>query len=1032
MKTLFKVPSLNLRQKTLLAVCLTLSGLIGATYIAASTILLKGYARLEEQTTRQTVERTLSVYRKDLNDLNSVTYSWSHWDDAYEFVQQPNQAFLDENFYDEIFSGSRVNFIVFFNSNGRFVYGKGYDLIAKQSIPIPQTLLAFIRNHPNQFQYRQPHQHHAGVVAVPEGILSVSAHAIATSKGEGPVRGTLVIASYLVNNNVNRLSAETRYPLIFHRLADPSHPASAHLQKIHHTLTSPSSILVHSSNNRMISGYVLFPDITGKLSLMLEVIQPRVIYQQGQDSLRYLLIALIILGSAFGILIQWLADRLMCSWEAHRKGEARYQSFINQASEGIVIVDAQTGQFLEGNPAFQGLLGYAAEELLNLTLYDVVVGDRATTSLVLHHASLFAVQGEQHLSITEQQYRHRQGHCITVEVSANRIQYGNRDVFCIVVRDITDRKRAEAALQRSETTSRVLLETIPDLMIRMARDGTYLDFIPAKDFKTLIPFSNMRGQNLFDVLPLDLAQERLYYAEKALKTGTIQVYDFKILVEGEWQYQEARIAPCGEDEVLVIIRNISERKQAEAALRESEQRLTWQANHDELTGLVNRREFARRVEWALNDAIAHLNHHTLCYLDLDQFKIINDTCGHMAGDELLRQVTTLLKANVRSTDVLARLGGDEFGLLLKHCSLEQALKTADVLRQSLQEFRFAWQDKLFTIGVSIGVVAIDNTSRTLSDALSAADTACYAAKNKGRNRVQAYQVDDADLVQHYGEMHWVTRITRALEENRFCLYFQTIMPVAPDGDIGEHYEVLLRMCDESGTIIPPNAFIPAAERYNLMHLIDRWVIKTLFSTQKQHYQNVWRKAQTEHQHYLFTINLSGASINDDHFIPFLHEQFERYQIPPQVICFEITETLAIANLSKALNFMREFKQLGCNFALDDFGSGMSSFTYLKNLPVDYLKIDGAFVKDILDDPTDLVMVEAINRVGHVMGLKTIAEFVENDAILQKLRDIGVDYAQGYGIAKPCPIALPERLGDWEVERSAVALALYPLVANATV
>lgn len=449
--------------------------------------------------------------------------------------------------------------------------------------------------------------------------------------------------------------------------------------------------------------------------------------------------------------------------------------------------------------------------------------------------------------------------------------------------------------------------------------------------------------------------------------------------------------------------------------RESERQLAWQATHDDLTNLVNRREFEHCLEEALQDAKLHGSLYGLCYLDLDQFKIINDTCGHQAGDELLRQVTTLLQAQLSPQDVLARLGGDEFGLLLYQRPIKQVVEIAEQLRRSLQEFRFLWQDKIFSIGVSIGVVAIHQDSPDRDRVLSASDAACYVAKNRGRNRVHVYQADDREVVQQRSEMEWVARLNQALEENRFCLYCQAIAPVVQSDTTGEHYEVLVRLCDESGRLVPPGDFIPAAERYNLMHLIDRWVIRTLFSTQGQHYRQSWERCQRENYHCLYAINLSGASINDDQFIDFLYEQFARHRVPPQVICFEITETVAITHLGRAIQFMRELKHLGCYFALDDFGSGMSSFGYLKNLPVDYLKIDGEFIKDIQDDPTHRAMTGAINQIGHLMGIRTIAEFVEDQGILEHLKVIGVDYAQGYGIAHPQP--LPSRISAPERRKS---------------
>lgn len=439
--------------------------------------------------------------------------------------------------------------------------------------------------------------------------------------------------------------------------------------------------------------------------------------------------------------------------------------------------------------------------------------------------------------------------------------------------------------------------------------------------------------------------------------------------------------------------------------------LSWQASHDTLTGLVNRYEFERQLEEALLTGKLEEEQHTLCYLDLDQFKIVNDTCGHAAGDELLRQITTLLQSRIRVSDTLARLGGDEFGLLLRQCPLNQGVLVAKALLENIQKFRFIWEDKSFSVGISIGLIAIDDSNQSVANLMSAADAACYTAKNRGRDRIQVYEANDSELLQQHSQKQWVSRIHKAFEENRFRLYSQSIVPINSFSDKSQHYEILLRLIDENGQLVSPMAFIPAAERYNLMPAIDRWVISTLFANQSIFYRNNSHRCHSTNSHCncSYAINLSGASINDEQFIDFLHEQLILHKIPPEMLCFEITETVAIINLSKATQFIHSLKQLGCRFALDDFGSGMSSFTYLKNLPVDYLKIDGGFVKDIVEDRVAGAMVEAINRIGQMMGLQTIAEFVENEAILERVRALGVNYAQGYGISKPLPLTFSSSL-----------------------
>ena len=444
--------------------------------------------------------------------------------------------------------------------------------------------------------------------------------------------------------------------------------------------------------------------------------------------------------------------------------------------------------------------------------------------------------------------------------------------------------------------------------------------------------------------------------------------------------------------IVIIFRDVTE-------YRNLTHQLSWQASHDPLTGLYNRREFENRLGEAIASAQNEEHQHALCYLDLDRFKIVNDTCGHAAGDQLLKQITQLLSQQIRSADILARLGGDEFGFLLYQCPLDVASKIANNLRQWIEDFRFTWKKQTFAIGVSIGIVEITSSSNSIEGLLNAADAACYVAKANGRNCFHIYQDNDVELSKNLGERQWIARLNQALVEDRFCLYVQKIVSIKNSTE-KDRYEILLRLQDQTGKLIAPGVFIPAAERYNLMPAIDRWVVSHFFANYELYCQENQNSAMAN---AIYAINLSGTSISSKMFRHFLKEQFARFKIAPETICFEITETAAISNLAIAEKFIRELKQLGCLIALDDFGSGMSSLNYLKNLSVDYLKIDGSFVKNIVSDRLDLATVEYFNHIAQIMKIKTVAEFVEDRAILRKLEEIEVNYAQGYGIERPKPL-----------------------------
>ncbi len=434
------------------------------------------------------------------------------------------------------------------------------------------------------------------------------------------------------------------------------------------------------------------------------------------------------------------------------------------------------------------------------------------------------------------------------------------------------------------------------------------------------------------------------------------------------------------------------------ARKMAEEAVYYMAFHDPLTGLANRYEFESKLIKILDDVKTNPTlQYCLLYIDLDQFKVVNDTCGHPAGDDLLRQVSVILSQSLKKDGFAARIGGDEFTIILENHSIEKASEFAETLLRNLAEFRFNWMDKIFVIGGSIGIIRISSKIETINEILSMADMACYAAKEAGRNRAHIYIEDDRQMTFRMQEMQWFSRLNESLEQNLFTLYKQPIVSVPYDKDKSVlFYEFLLRLKTDTGSLIMPDVFMRAAERYNLMPSLDRWVVENAFRYIAKNFgTREERKQETR-----FFINLSGASMSDHNFFNFTFKKMQEYGIEPGLICFEITETVAISDFKKAIDFIKEVRSRGSYFALDDFGSGMSSFSYLKNFTVDYVKIDGSFVRDMKDDPLDYAIVESINKISHIVGLKTIAEFVEDMGTMDILEKLGIDYAQGFGIARP--------------------------------
>jgi diguanylate cyclase (GGDEF)-like protein/PAS domain S-box-containing protein len=681
-----------------------------------------------------------------------------------------------------------------------------------------------------------------------------------------------------------------------------------------------------------------------------------------------------------------------------KRAQERFRLIVESAPNAIVMVNP-AGIIVLVNSQTEKIFGYERDELIGQPL-EVLVPEHLRNRHLEYRKGFLADHQTRMMGTGRDLVgRRKDGSEVFLEIGLNRIETDEGTLILSAIVDITERKRMEYALFEVNERAQVTLHSIGDAVITTDPDGAIEYMNPVAEMLTGWSADEASGQLLSTVFEIydEQSHERVLnlVAKCHKENRVIRLTERSVLISRggqEYAIQDSLAPIWGrQDELLGMVLVFHDVTDSRRMARE----ISHQANHDSLTGLLNRREFERRLEHALVSARTQGIQHALCYLDLDQFKLVNDTAGHVVGDQLLRQVADLLRTKLRTRDTLARVGGDEFSLLLENCPLDKALQIAKTLVAAVRDFRFTWDGRSFDIGVSIGLVSITAEVNNTVQLLSQADVACYAAKDRGRNRVHLYQIEDNQPGGHHTEIFRATELRDALENDRFRLYYQPIVPLFPSNDDSSHYEILLRLLDAKDNIVLPATFIPAAERFGIMAAIDRWVIRT-----------VCRYAAEVVGSSLGTgiaINLSGNSLKDDSLLDFVHQQLFDTTLPPERFCFEITETAAIGNLKQATGLITELKKSGCRFALDDFGSGLSSFTYLKYLPVDYVKIDGSFVRDMVVEPIDHAMVAAINQVGHTMGIQTIAEYAESEAIVAQLKALNVDYAQGYAIGSPRPL-----------------------------
>ena len=675
--------------------------------------------------------------------------------------------------------------------------------------------------------------------------------------------------------------------------------------------------------------------------------------------------------------------------------EVRYQALIEAAPDAMVFTNREGVIQLLNQQAVR-MFGYPVKELIGQPVESLMPDSQRHAHIHLRQkytdqpVAMAMGEGMDRLGLR------KDGSTFPLEIKLSPIHSDDDLMIAASIRDVSQQKAVQESLRLSRQRYQIMYDNNPLMLFTIDRRGTLLSVNAYGAQQLGYRADELTGRNIASLVSPGEAEVCMDFLRTCFEQDQDTPHSInlcKVRKNGEIirARETARLITSaqGAPELLIVCEDITQTYQLS-------RKLAFQASHDSLTDLINRREFEQRLHNCLQPERMRDTTHAMAYLDLDQFKVINDTCGHIAGDELLRQIAQVLKHGLRRHDSLARLGGDEFALLLEDCSLEQARKVVENIRKRINEHPFSWEGKLFRVGVSIGLVSIDQAGGAYVQVLQNADAACYTAKDLGRNRVHVFHEQNETLTLRHGEMQWVSRIHQALVQDQFELYAQRIQPlVGGENDGRQHYEILLRL-RQDGQAIPPGCFLGAAERYGITPKIDRWVIRHCF---RQLMQEPSHLQELE----LCAINLSGHSLNDEEFLAFIDEQFDSTGVPREKICFEITETAAVGNLGNAVNFIQHLKGSGCSFALDDFGSGLSSFGYLKSLPVDYLKIDGQFIQDITTDPIDMAMVKSINEVGHVMGKQTIAEFVEDDQTKELLTAVGVDYAQGYALHRPEPL-----------------------------
>ena len=1034
---------MTLYKRTLALIFATFLGLIAALYLISQVIILDAFARQEVRDTQRDVQRVTSSLSDQLATLEGTTQDWAYWDDTYAYVEDENETYFNSNL--AVASGmvaNRLNIMAFVHSTGRLVYGKAYDVRNTTYVSFPESVRERIK--PGSLLLSHPgiNSTITGILSLPEGPMLVASVPILSSQRTGPAHGTLIFGRYLDSQEVADLARNTPFTLTAARVNDPSIPAD--FQAALTSLPPGSSSVVKPLSDDVIAAYTLVNDIYGQPALVFKAEAPRSVYAQGRATFVYLMGALGAVGIVFGLVMMLVLSRTILSrltrlrenvslitassdissriqvpgkdelaslagdingmlqaLESSQRGrqasESKYRVLMEQAADGIAVYDFD-GNILQANDRACEMLGYSPDEMLRLTLPEIVDPEDLTRTPIQFDRMLTG-----QVVVTERLLRRKDGTCFPTEISA-KLLAGQNSVQAIV-RDITERKQADEALRREKDFSESLIHSSVDGIIAFDSQCRYTVWNPAMERMTGFSRAQVLGRCAFEVFPFLTTggQDEFFYHALAGRTVISPDSSYTIPETGKKGFYEGRYSPLynREGEViggLAIVSDITER-------RNLQEQLSHQAFHDALTGLPNRALFMDRLVHALARSSRQEASIAILFLDLDDFKVINDSLGHKYGDELLIEVSRRLLKCVRTGDTVARLGGDEFTLLLENVDdLRTPAVVAERIKQELQR-PFSLDEHEVFVTTSLGIALSSADSNDPDDLLRNADVAMYEAKNKGKSRYAVF--DNAMNTRAWKRLELEIEIRRALDRGDFLVHYQPVVSLQT-GQIVE-VEALARWNHNSGRLITPLEFIPVAEETGLIIPLGQIVLREACVQMR-----AWQRARPDEPPLVLSVNISARQLKDPRLVEEIAAVLSETGFAPHLLKLEITESVALDDTESTTGALSELRKMGIHLAIDDFGTGYSALSYLKRYPANTLKIDRSFINGLGSNLEDTAIVRAVIAFAKTLSLTVTAEGVETAAQLLYLRELGCDCGQGYYFSRALPAYELEALLELKV------------------